>query len=136
MFLELEKHGEVFVLRMQLGENRFNRESVRAIHDALDEVERAPGPAALVTTGSGKNRSTRVEHHALHEVRQEIDPRQLNPDSDLGIPIAIRLPEGMATRLHDKPRRYWELDVSADTPGIDYSARFLVPVYGDEPRFG
>ena len=88
----------------------------------------------IVTTGSGKNRNTSVSLYTLHEVRQEIDPRQLNPDSDLGIPISIRLPEGMPTLLHDKPRRYWELDVSADTPGIDYSARFIIPVYGDEPR--
>ncbi len=51
---ELETHGEVRVLRMQAGENRFDRTSVDAIHDALDTVAAAEGPVALVTVGEGK----------------------------------------------------------------------------------
>ena len=52
--IELETHGHVRVLRMDDGENRFNRSSVEALHAALDEVEGVVGPCALVTTGSGK----------------------------------------------------------------------------------
>ena len=26
-------------------------------------------------------------------------------------------------------RRYWELQIQADTPGVDFDAAFLVPVY-------
>ncbi len=33
------------------------------------------------------------------------------------------------TRLRDRPPRYWELEVAAETPGIDFQTRFLVPVY-------
>lgn len=33
------------------------------------------------------------------------------------------------TRLSERPARYWEIEVSAETPGIDYRARFLVPIY-------
>jgi enoyl-CoA hydratase/carnithine racemase len=50
----LERIGEVFVLRMNDGENRFRDDSVAAWNAALDEVERAEGPRALVTTGGGK----------------------------------------------------------------------------------
>jgi enoyl-CoA hydratase/carnithine racemase len=39
---------------MDDGENRFNADSVAALHAALDEVEAAPAPRALVVTGSGK----------------------------------------------------------------------------------
>ncbi len=39
---------------MSNGENRFNDESVRAIHAALDEVAAADGPKALLTVGEGK----------------------------------------------------------------------------------
>jgi hypothetical protein len=47
-----------------------------------------------------------------------------------GIPIAFRLPEGdLGTRLAEAPVRYWELEVSAATPGLDYRAVFPVPVY-------
>ena len=52
--IRLERHGEVFVLHMDDGENRFGCESVQAISDCLDEVESVQGPSALVTTGAGK----------------------------------------------------------------------------------
>ncbi len=52
--IELERVGDVRVLHMQAGENRFNRTSVDAIHAALDEVAAAEGPVALVTVGEGK----------------------------------------------------------------------------------
>jgi enoyl-CoA hydratase/carnithine racemase len=52
--IDLDRDGEVFVLRMNAGENRFHPDFVAAWNTALDEVEAAPGPKALVTTGSGK----------------------------------------------------------------------------------
>jgi Delta3-Delta2-enoyl-CoA isomerase len=52
--IDLSREGEVFVLRMQDGENRFRDDSVAAWNAALDEVEGADGPRALVTTGAGK----------------------------------------------------------------------------------
>jgi Delta3-Delta2-enoyl-CoA isomerase len=52
--IELEQRGDVWVLHMRNGENRFNRASVGALHAALDEVDAIEGPAALVTTGEGK----------------------------------------------------------------------------------
>mgnify|MGYP001168302240 CR=1 FL=1 len=50
----LEVDGHVRVLRLDEGENRFNRTTVDAIHAALDEVQAVAGPVALVTVGSGK----------------------------------------------------------------------------------
>ncbi len=45
------RDGPVFVLTMNAGENRFNRSFIDGLNGVLDEVERASGPAALVTTG-------------------------------------------------------------------------------------
>ena len=42
------------MLRWDDGENRFRDDSIRAWRAALDEVEGAEGPKALVTTGAGK----------------------------------------------------------------------------------
>lgn len=50
----LEVDGHVRVLRLDDGENRFNRASIDALHAALDEVAAVVGPVALVTVGSGK----------------------------------------------------------------------------------
>jgi hypothetical protein len=49
------------------------------------------------------------------------------------LPIAFDLPrpggEAVGTALAADPPRYWELTLSADLPGIDFGATFLVPVY-------
>jgi Delta3-Delta2-enoyl-CoA isomerase len=52
--IELDREGDVFVLRMRAGENRFSLDWLDGLNDALNEVERTGGPIALVTTGEGK----------------------------------------------------------------------------------
>lgn len=49
--VDLKKEGDVFILTMQSGENRFNRTFIDAMDQALDAIEKSSGPAALVTTG-------------------------------------------------------------------------------------
>jgi enoyl-CoA hydratase/carnithine racemase len=49
--IDVTRDGAVFVLTMNAGENRFNRSFIDGLNGALDEVEGASGPAALVTTG-------------------------------------------------------------------------------------
>ncbi|MCF3962676.1 enoyl-CoA hydratase-related protein [Streptomyces fuscigenes] len=52
---ELERDGEVFVLHLDPDdENRFTPDRLASLEAALDEVEAAEGPKALVTAGSGK----------------------------------------------------------------------------------
>jgi enoyl-CoA hydratase/carnithine racemase len=50
----LERRDDVFVLRMDEGENRFSIATITRIHELLDEVEAAGKPSALVTVGTGK----------------------------------------------------------------------------------
>jgi enoyl-CoA hydratase/carnithine racemase len=52
--IEVEQLGNVYVLHWHDDENRFNRTSLQALNTALDEIEGADGPCALVTTGEGK----------------------------------------------------------------------------------
>jgi enoyl-CoA hydratase/carnithine racemase len=52
--IELQKEGDVFVLRMVADDNRFNARFISRLNQALDEVQASTGPAALVTTGEGK----------------------------------------------------------------------------------
>ncbi len=52
--IELEQCGEVFILRLDAGENRFSPDVVNDVNRRLDEVEKREGPRTLVTTGSGK----------------------------------------------------------------------------------
>ena len=48
------REGGIAVVRMQLGENRFNPTTLDGLEAALDQVEKIDGPAALVLTGGGK----------------------------------------------------------------------------------
>lgn len=50
--IDLTREGEVFVLTMNDGENRWNTTFVREFARALDEVEASEGPAALMTTSA------------------------------------------------------------------------------------
>jgi enoyl-CoA hydratase/carnithine racemase len=50
----LDRDGDVFVLDIGDGENRFHPDRLAAIGALLDEVEQAPGPKALVTAATGK----------------------------------------------------------------------------------
>lgn len=112
--------------------------SVEAGLEASRKIAKAPSISLTLryieevteTTGSGKNRSTTTVLYCLHEVRQELNAGQF--DGSVGeIPISMRLPSGdFSNRLIDTPRRYWQLEVKAETPGIDYAATFLLPVYG------
>lgn len=52
--IDLKRDGDVFVLHMRDGENRFNDRFLAEFNEALDEVEASAGDAALVTTGEGK----------------------------------------------------------------------------------
>jgi enoyl-CoA hydratase/carnithine racemase len=51
---DLTQQGDVYVLTMDADDNRFNRASLERINQILDEVAAVKGPAALVTTGTGK----------------------------------------------------------------------------------
>lgn len=50
--IELKRDGNVFMLTMNEGENRWNTTFVRAFSEAIDEIEGSTGPAALVTASS------------------------------------------------------------------------------------
>ncbi|MFF4361308.1 enoyl-CoA hydratase-related protein [Streptomyces sp. NPDC001604] len=50
----LDRHDDVYVLDLGDGENRFHPDWISAVDAALDEVEKAQGPRALVTTATGK----------------------------------------------------------------------------------
>jgi enoyl-CoA hydratase/carnithine racemase len=49
--VELKREGDVFILTMFKGDNRFNPPFIEGMNRALDTVEQSRGPIALVTTG-------------------------------------------------------------------------------------
>jgi len=89
--LDRESMGEaaVFVLRMVDDDNRFHADSVAEWHAAVDEVEAATGPAALVTTGTGKFYSNGF---ALERLIEENTIGEVIPDALRLFARLLRLP--------------------------------------------
>ncbi|MGW1616915.1 enoyl-CoA hydratase-related protein [Streptomyces sp. NPDC002285] len=50
----LDRQDNVFILNLGDGENRFHPDWISSVDAALDEVEKAEGPRALVTAATGK----------------------------------------------------------------------------------
>ena len=50
--INLERDGDVFILTMDAGENRWNTNFVRAFDAKLDEVLASDGPAAMITASN------------------------------------------------------------------------------------
>jgi enoyl-CoA hydratase/carnithine racemase len=71
--IDLDRDGDVWILRMGEGENRFNRRWLDAVNAALDRVEAAGGPAALVTTGDRKFYTNGMDLDWLATVSAEAD---------------------------------------------------------------
>ena len=59
--IDLRREGDVHVLRLDDGENRFTPDLLDGLSAALDEVTKAAGPKALVLTGTGKFFSAGLE---------------------------------------------------------------------------
>jgi len=52
--IDVERQGDVAIVRWRDGENRFNRRSVARWHEVLDELEATDDPLAVVITGEGR----------------------------------------------------------------------------------
>lgn len=80
--MELTRDGDVFVLRLTDGDNRFNDGSVAEWNAVLDEVEASEGPAALVTTGTGKFYSNGLDLDALMAREDTSGPGPSGPGAE------------------------------------------------------
>jgi hypothetical protein len=75
---------------------------------------------------SRSGRGRRVVLYVLHEETVSGAPTKA------GEAIAFRFavpPGAPESALDERPPRYWELRVEGETPGVDYGATFLVPIY-------
>jgi Delta3-Delta2-enoyl-CoA isomerase len=76
----LDRRGSVFVLTLGDDENRFHPDRLTKINAALDEVEAAEGPKAVVTTGVGKfySNGLDLDFMASHPAASESNLRDVH----------------------------------------------------------
>ncbi|MBK6781407.1 MAG: hypothetical protein IPI38_14300 [Gemmatimonadetes bacterium] len=82
----------------------------------------------LVTTGSGKNRRTTTS--TLWEREQQL-PGSLVAGEGLRIPVAFAIPSDAppTDERNSRDTVRWDLEVQSALPGVDFKARFEVPVF-------
>lgn len=98
---------------------------MKSLHCTLRYIEEA-----YEVRGSGKNRSQRVVLYQVYgdELEIAVDPRDMM--GKVEIPIRFELPQGeFENKLRERPAKYWHLELKAETPGVDFHAAFLLPVY-------
>ncbi|MEV5751358.1 enoyl-CoA hydratase/isomerase family protein [Actinoallomurus sp. NPDC052308] len=72
--IELRRDGDVHILRMDAGENRFGPDFLDELEKALGELESADGRRALVTIGTGKFFSNGLDLEWLSENPDRLEP--------------------------------------------------------------
>ena len=81
------------------------------------------------TRGSGKNRSQQVICYQRYHENRTLKGKDISPSGTLSLEWDLPNEAELTTSLSHRPARFWELEVKADTPGVDYHSRFLLPVY-------
>lgn len=82
-----------------------------------------------VRRGTGEDATVSV---ACIEVHRDTAPAPIVsiPSGGRALRVRFDLPADVPTTdLASRPCRYWEIDVEASTDGVDYAARYLVPIY-------
>lgn len=78
------------------------------------------------TRSDGRERTLEVVCYALWSATRTVEKNRKG-FFEFAFDLPVTAP---STALSERPARYWELLLaSGDVPGVDYSARFLVPVY-------
>ena len=145
----LSRDGDVFVLDLGDDENRFNPAWVGAVNAALDEVEAAPAPRALVTRAEGKIWSNGLDLEWMGQNPTEINPLLADVHGlfarvlELGVPNAAAMQGhtfaagAMLALAHDKrvmraDRGYFclpEVDINIPfTPGMSALILAKLPI--------
>ena len=81
--------------------------------------------------GSGDNRKSVVVCYHLYSESKDLKLTGPETATSLQIPIQFDLPEdtNYRTRLKERPPTYWEMEIKAETDGMDLNKTFLLPVY-------
>src|SRR4051794_35783058 len=96
----LTRTGDVFVLDIGDGENRFHPDWLAAVDDALTEVEKADGPKALVTSATGRFWSNGLDLDWLSEHTDRFQPYAASVQSLLARVLELPVPAVAALQGH------------------------------------
>lgn len=97
----LHRDGDVFVLDLGTDENRFHPDWITAVSGALDEVESAEGPRALVTTGTGKFFSNGLDVEWIGANPDRLEAYLVDVEELLARVLTLAMPTVAAVQGHN-----------------------------------
>lgn len=96
----LRRVDEVFLLDLGDTENRLHPDWLRGVNRALDEVEAADGPRALVTTATGKFWSNGLDLEWISKNADQLQPHLVEVHRLLARMLALPVPSVAAVQGH------------------------------------
>lgn len=81
------------------------------------------------TRRRGRKRESVVVCYQLFHESRIFKGNAVSPSGTFALRMPLPDEPEFTTTLSQRPARFWELEVKADTPGVDYHSRFLLPVY-------
>lgn len=97
-------------------------DQLRSLKATLRLVE-----ARTIRSGSSRGGSNTIYVETFAYTQQVLTGQQYWSGQPLE--IVFNVPDSVQGNAIGPQGRYWELEVEGDTPGIDYGAKFLVPLY-------
>jgi Delta3-Delta2-enoyl-CoA isomerase len=97
---DLQRDGDVFVLRFDDNENRFSPGFLDGFTEALDTVEKTDGPNALVTVGTGKFYSNGLDLDWLGAHDDQLEEYLKRVNGIFARLLTLRLPTVAAINGH------------------------------------
>ena len=77
----------------------------------------------------GQDRESKVVCYQIYHEARTLKGREVSASGKLSLEWDLPDDPEFTSTLSQRPARFWELEVKADTPGVDYHSCFLLPVY-------
>lgn len=81
------------------------------------------------TRRRGNEKESKVVCYQLYHESRTLEGREVAASGKLSLEWDLPGDPELTSTLSQRPARFWELEVKADTPGVDYHSSFLLPVY-------
>jgi hypothetical protein len=80
------------------------------------------------TTGSGKHRNTKLIHEQIWGAERSATNTKIHSGTPIELTYDIPAGEHGSNLSDDHLVTFWEFEVNAETPGVDFVEQYLVPI--------
>ena len=79
--------------------------------------------------GEGENKKSVVECYQIYKDSKVLEKKHIEPGADLHLSWVLPNDKSFSSTPSERPATFWELEVTAERPDINYRSRFILPIY-------